>query len=104
MPMKLLNSPVGALSGGSERAPMRILLSLVVFISIVLLSLAAKPPKSTAPKIGVKTPGVQIPFASLKAEAEIDAPAKPEWIFSSGSTFAPNKDGIDKIDPKTNKK
>jgi virginiamycin B lyase len=85
---------------------MRILVSV-----IALLSLAAQPPKSAhgkpqagAPKIGIKTPGVQIPFANLKSEAEFEAPAKPEWIFFSGSALAPGRDSIDRIDPKTNKK
>jgi len=52
---------------------------------------------------GIKTPGVQIPFANLKTEAEFTS-AKPDWIFSSGSVFAPGENGIDKIDPKTNKR
>jgi virginiamycin B lyase len=73
---------------------MRIVVGLAGF-----LILAATPPKT-----GVKTPGVQIPFANLKPEAEFEAPAKPEWIFFSGSAFAAGTDSIDKIDPKTNKK
>src|SRR5260370_22540405 len=80
---------------------------LTVFAS--LASAADRQPKSAhgktpAPKIGVKTPGVQIPFANLKAEAEFEASAQPEWIFFAGAAFAPGKDAIEKIDPKTNKK
>jgi streptogramin lyase len=86
---------------------MRILISLIAFLS--LASADDKLPKSAhgktpAPKIGVKTPGVQIPFANLKAEAEFEASAQPEWIFFAGAAFAPGKDAIEKIDPKTNKK
>src|ERR1051326_7100439 len=33
-----------------------------------------------APKGGIKTPGVQIPFASLKAELEFDITAAPDWV------------------------
>jgi len=76
---------------------------------VILLSLASAAEKKTktqdaAPKVGVKTPGVQIPFASLKAEAEFEAPGKPDWIFFATSVYAPGKDSIEKIDPKTNKK
>jgi virginiamycin B lyase len=41
----------------------------------------AKPVAATAPKVGIKTPGVQIPFAGVKAEASIPAPDKPAWLF-----------------------
>src|SRR5438552_11754066 len=68
---------------------------------LILLCLAARPPVQ---KLGVKTPGVQIPFANLKPEAEFESTAKPEWLFFSDSAFAPGKDSIDKIDPKVNKK
>jgi len=74
---------------------------------LVLLSIASANDRSTKPvheKIGIKTPGVQIPFARLKAEAEFETPAKPEWIFFSGAVFVPRKDAIDRIDVKTNAK
>jgi virginiamycin B lyase len=87
---------------------MRILISVTVLLS---LAAADKPPKSanaktqaTVPRLGITTPGVQIPFASLKAEAEFEASAKPEWLFFSGAAFAPGKEVIERIDPKTNKK
>ena len=87
---------------------MRILISFTVLLS---LAAADKPPESAhkktlavAGKVGVKTPGVQIPFTSLKAEAEFEAPPKPEWLFFSGVAFAPGADAIDRIDPKVNKK
>jgi streptogramin lyase len=55
------------------------------------------------PKNGVKTPGVLIPFADLKAEAEIPEADKPSWIFFSASVFVPAKDHIEKIDLRSNK-
>ncbi len=56
------------------------------------------------PAIGVKTPGVVIPYAQLKAEAELPAPAKPDWLFFSESLFINLKDDvIEKINAKTNK-
>jgi virginiamycin B lyase len=74
--------------------------ALIALLSLSAFAAAAPVPK----KAGVKTPGVQIPFANLKSEAEIEVPAKPEWVFFSGSAFTPGKDTIEKIDPKTNKK
>jgi streptogramin lyase len=55
------------------------------------------------PKGGIKTPGVQIPFASLKAEAEL--PVAPPWMIFTDAPLLPNpqKDSFDKIDTKTNK-
>ena len=85
---------------------MRILISLTILISLAAADELHKAPRRTTqpPKLGIKTPGVQIPFANLKPEAEFEAPAKPEWLFFSGSAFAPAKDTIERIDPKTNQK
>jgi streptogramin lyase len=62
--------------------------------------------QSTAAQLGVKTPGVQIPFSRLKAEAQFEAPEKPVWIFvaTPPAALLPGKEVIEKIDPKTNKK
>lgn len=60
---------------------------------------------ATAARAGVKTPGVQIPFASLKAEAQI-AVETPGWIsFAAGSVLMPNraKNALLRIDAKTSK-
>jgi virginiamycin B lyase len=88
---------------------MRLLISLAVLFSLARAD--DKTPKSAnrksppaIPKVGIKTPGVQIPFANLKPEVEFEAPAKPEWVAFSTSVFAPGKDSIERIDPKTNKK
>jgi streptogramin lyase len=86
---------------------MRILISLTFLLT---LAAAEKPPSThektpaTAQRLGIKTPGIQIPFSNLKAEAEFEAPARPEWLFFSGVAFAPGKDTVERIDPKTNKK
>jgi hypothetical protein len=51
---------------------------------------------------GIKTPGVQIPFASLKADAEL--PLAPRWMVFSDSVLIPNKaGGLERLDAKTNK-
>jgi streptogramin lyase len=64
-----------------------------------------KDPKVAAPllpKGGIKSPGVQIPFASLKPEAEL--PSAPHWMFFADAPLVPNfeKKSIDKIDAKAN--
>jgi virginiamycin B lyase len=83
---------------------MRLVIGLLVF------SLAAtagepqrKDPKKTAvpaPAGGIKTPGVLIPFATLKSELVYETSALAEWIASTDAIWIPSKDGIDRIDPK----
>jgi virginiamycin B lyase len=62
------------------------------------------PPAPVASKAGIKTPGIQIPFDSLKAEAEIPVET-PGWMTIADSVFvpSPSKDVLVRIDPKTNK-
>ena len=64
----------------------------------------AAPPTPAPPNAGIKTPGVQIPFDSLKAEAEISV-ASPGWITAGDAIFVPDKSKgiVVRIDPKTNK-
>jgi virginiamycin B lyase len=92
---------------------MRILIGLVASTALITQIFASplddkKTPKTKssapAPHTGIKTPGIQIPFSRLKAEAEIEAPAKPAWVFFATSAYAPAKDSIERIDLKTNKK
>jgi len=77
---------------------MRILFGILT----VVLAVSAASPKP-ASKQGIQTPGVQIPFSSLKPEATFPATDKPEWIFFSTDAFVPAKEHVDKIDVKTNK-
>jgi virginiamycin B lyase len=69
---------------------------------------SGKPAPAAAPKSGVKTPGVQIPFDNLKAEAEIPIET-PGLItvpgpIAAASILVPNriKDVVMRIDGKTN--
>jgi streptogramin lyase len=52
---------------------------------------------------GVKTPGVLIPFASLKADVEL--PVAPPWTFAAVSLMVPNPalGVLLRVDSKTNK-
>lgn len=67
--------------------------------TLACLCLAAE----NTPTAGVKTPGVQIPFAKLKAEAEFEG--SPGWLLFSDSVLLPAASGeaIEKIDTKENK-
>jgi virginiamycin B lyase len=72
-------------------------------IFTVVFMASAASPTTPAPKQGIRTPGVQIPFSSLKPEATFQTPDRPDWIFFSTTVFVPAKDRLDKIDVKTNK-
>jgi virginiamycin B lyase len=76
---------------------------VLVGILTVVLAASAASPAAPPTKQGIRTPGVQIPFSSLKIEATFRTPDKPEWIFFSTAVFVPAKDHLDKIDVKTNK-
>jgi len=56
-------------------------------------------------KPGVKTPGVRIPMASLKPDAEFEVPGAPDWIAIGESVWISNqpKNSVTRLDPKTNK-
>jgi len=56
-------------------------------------------------KTGVKTPGVQIPIASLKPDAIFEVPGSPDWIAVGDSVWISNKpkNSVTRLDPKTNK-
>jgi virginiamycin B lyase len=81
---------------------------VVAIFSAVLFS-AAKPKNAppAGPAKGVKTPGVQIPFTNLKAEATIPAAGKPAWIYFAaggpGAIYFPGPDKLEKVDAKSNK-
>jgi streptogramin lyase len=89
---------------------MRIPIGLCIILTLAALAQpAAKPGKggntaaAAIPKLGIKTPGVQIPFARLKAEAEFQA--APPWMIFADAPLLPGagKDRLDKIDAKANK-
>ncbi len=76
---------------------LKVLASLPAALACICLA-AEKMPTS-----GVKTPGVQIPFAKLKAEAEFEG--SPGWLLFSDSILlpAPTGEALAKIDAKQNK-
>lgn len=86
---------------------MRILIGLcLAFAAAASASQSSKPKKdsksTTTARQGIKTPGIQIPFASVKAEAEL--PLVPQWMVFSDSVLIPNKSGgLERLDAKTNK-
>ena len=76
----------------------------VMTLTALSLVLGAAGKEKIVSRAGLKTPGVQIPFASLVAEAEIAAsPGNPGWLYFSGSLYVPSGDAILKVDVKTNK-
>ncbi|HKA02072.1 MAG TPA: hypothetical protein VKE70_36425, partial [Candidatus Solibacter sp.] len=94
---------------------MRVLLGSFLFLAFVSFGYsqrAAKPerPSGSAlrhaapagPKGGIKTPGVQIPFVSLKAALEFETPTAPDWIGFTDAILIRNQagDGLDRIDPR----
>jgi virginiamycin B lyase len=89
------------LFGYNEGSPsaMRILICILTLV----FATSAEPPTTPAPKQGIRTPGIQIPFSSLKPEATFQTPDRPDWIFFSTDVFVPEKDHVDKIDVKNNK-
>jgi virginiamycin B lyase len=73
-------------------------------LTILFAALAATPAHRTeAPRQGIKTPGVQIPFLSLKPEARFPAPDQTDWIFYARDVFVAAQDHVNKINVKTNK-
>jgi virginiamycin B lyase len=56
-----------------------------------------------APVKGIKTPGVQIPFASLKSEMEYEGNT-PAWIAVADTITLPAKDGLVRIDARAKEK
>jgi virginiamycin B lyase len=84
---------------------MRLLTAILTLTGILTVVFAIS---AASPKQGIRTPGVQIPFSSLKPEATFHlpdkpAPDKPDWIFFTTTVFVPAKNRLDKIDVKTNK-
>jgi virginiamycin B lyase len=86
---------------------MRLPFGIGIIMTVVALAQPTAKLKKTAapvlPRLGIKTPGMQIPFSSLKAEAEF--PVAPRWMIFTDAPLLPNleKDSFDKIDNKANK-
>jgi virginiamycin B lyase len=79
----------------------------VLFLIPVLAAAPAgrveKRKQPVLPKLGIKTPGVQVPFEKLKSEADIALNGlAPGFVFSD-AVYVQQGDGIAKIDLKTNK-
>src|SRR6202011_276311 len=66
----------------------------------VFCCLAAWACAATVPRPGIKTPGVQIPFADLKPEAEFAVAA--EWVAFAEAPLTADASGLYKIDAKKN--
>ena len=84
---------------------MRVLNSLCLLLAVTALSGFASDPQKgkkgpTLPAQGIKTPGVQIPFAELKNEAALEATVSAAWVASTDSILVPVKDGLAKVDPR----
>jgi virginiamycin B lyase len=86
---------------------MRILIGLCLAVTVTASAAQSKPKKDGKPpdpagRQGIRTPGIQIPIASLKAEVQL--PFAPQWIIFSDSILIPNKaGGLERLDAKTNK-
>ena len=75
--------------------------SIQLSLLICLLFAADSKPR---PVKGIRTPGVQIPFASLKAEAELKLESAAVGLVVAGQkVFAPNGTRLDSVDTKTSK-
>ncbi len=73
-------------------------ISLVIAVASLAVDAAVQ---DKATRSGLQTPGIRIPFASLKAEAEIAA--APAWIGGGPTLLIPSDKGtLDRLDPKTN--
>src|SRR5229473_5491491 len=84
----------------------RIAVALMLACGPGLAAQAASENLPTTPrKMGVKTPGVQIPMARLKPDAIFPLPGAPDWIAIDDFVWISNKpkDSLTRIDPKTNK-
>ena len=63
---------------------------LAIAVACGFASDAQKTTKRPAPpSLGIKTPGIRIPFADLKSELEFEAPAPPGWIGLADSILIP---------------
>ena len=78
---------------------------LLSFLALSVLHAKKHPPPSATPAAGIKTPGIQIPFANLKSEADLLLPAAPTAAFFADMAYFPlgTENSIARLDTKTNK-
>jgi streptogramin lyase len=83
---------------------MRVVTGLCLLLAAGALSAAEKKEikKAIAPKPanGIRTPGVQIPFASLESELTYDLETPAPWIAATDSVWVPGKESLLRIDAK----
>jgi hypothetical protein len=72
-------------------------------IALWTMAATAAEKKNLVARPGIQTPGIQIPFASLKAESEFSTSSN--WFFLADSVLLPNaeKKVLDRIDLRSNK-
>jgi virginiamycin B lyase len=74
-----------------------------IALALAAPSLFAADKTKAAPAVpaqGIRTPGVQIPFESLKAELEFAVPESPGWLAFAENMMFPKPDGLARIDPR----
>jgi len=81
----------------------RRLVSLVLMGALLLSAADRKKAAAALPKVGVKTPGVLIPFAKLKPEADLAVPGATRSVFFTDAMWVGTKEGLARIDAKANK-
>lgn len=72
-------------------------------LNTVLAVVAAAPKEVKKPKLGLQTPGIQIPFASLKSDAQIKMEAPPTGIAFTTEALIAAGSIVQRVDAKTNK-
>ncbi|MBI2689160.1 MAG: hypothetical protein HYX27_22890 [Acidobacteria bacterium] len=73
---------------------------------VSLLAVAAAPKENKNAKksnAGIQTPGIQIPFATLKSDAEIRLEAAPSGIVFTTEALIAAGNAVQRVDAKTNK-
>ncbi len=111
--MRLFLESVATQALAATKRSLTLRAGLAILAATPVLAQQPAPPNTSPPsqrparppKPGVKTPGVQIPFASLKPDYEFPVPGAPDWIAVGESIWISNspQNSVTRIDPKTNK-
>jgi streptogramin lyase len=81
---------------------------LIGFLALAAAGILPAQPRAKdsgkPPKLGIQTPGVQIPFAKLKAEADLKFEGSLGPVLVEQSTWIANrsKNSVERVDPKKN--